>query len=39
MGLIDGVPTCKELLSKMEKDAEEILLKSAACVVQTSSKL
>lgn len=35
MGLIDEVVTCRQLLKKMESDAEEILLKGAATVVRS----
>ena len=36
MGLIDEVVSCEKLLKKMEKDAEEILLAGAKCVVRDS---
>ena len=32
MGLIDDIPSCEVLLKRMEKEAEEILLKGAAMV-------
>lgn len=38
MGLIDEVLSCKDLLKKMESDAEEILLKGAS-MVKRESKL
>lgn len=39
MGLIDKVVSCKELLTTMEREAEEVLLQSASLVVKTPSKL
>ena len=33
-GLIDSIPSCEELIRTMVKDAEEILLSSAAKVVK-----
>ncbi|BGP21527.1 2-nitropropane dioxygenase [Rhodotorula toruloides] len=36
MGLIDDVPTCEELLKRMERDAEKVLLESAAKVKRES---
>ncbi|GAA5940300.1 karyopherin KAP120 [Sporobolomyces koalae] len=39
MGLIHDIPSCQELLSRMEKEAEQILLSSANKVVARESKL
>jgi len=39
MGLIDKVVSCEELLTTMEREAEEVLLKTASMVVKTKSKL
>uniref|UniRef100_A0A0K3C8U8 BY PROTMAP: gi/814543992/emb/CEQ38886.1/ SPOSA6832_00365 [Sporidiobolus salmonicolor] n=1 Tax=Rhodotorula toruloides TaxID=5286 RepID=A0A0K3C8U8_RHOTO len=36
MGLIDDVPSCEELLKRMERDAEKVLLESAAKVKRES---
>ncbi|KAK1230348.1 hypothetical protein PQX77_006558 [Marasmius sp. AFHP31] len=36
VGLIDDIPTCKELLERMEREAEEILSKSAGLIVPKS---
>lgn len=32
MGLIDDIPSCAVLLKRMEKEAEEVLMKGASCV-------
>merc|ERR1711939_837231 len=37
-GLIEDVPSCEELLTRMERDAEEVLLRGAA-MVKRESKL
>lgn len=40
MGLIDEVLSCKELLTRMEREAEEVLLRGASMVTVTEkSKL
>ncbi|KAJ8080618.1 hypothetical protein PM082_017452 [Marasmius tenuissimus] len=36
VGLIDDIPTCKELLERMEREAEEILSKTAGLIVPKS---
>jgi NAD(P)H-dependent flavin oxidoreductase YrpB (nitropropane dioxygenase family) len=36
MGLIDDVPSCEELLRRMERDAEKVLLESATKVKRDS---
>lgn len=38
MGLIDDIPSCAELLSRMEKDAERVILENAK-LVKRESKL
>jgi len=39
IGLIEDVPSCKELLTDIVKEAEEILLNQSSFVVQPKSKL
>jgi NAD(P)H-dependent flavin oxidoreductase YrpB (nitropropane dioxygenase family) len=39
IGLIDDVPSCQELIDRMESDCEKIMLANAACIVPRSSKL